>query len=352
MTTRRNFIRHTLGMLSTTALFPLSSYTPVRYKGKDQLAIGHGEFKYIVRHDWGNLDSSITPVQNCHEMVQDRKGRLILLTDETRNNIIIYDRSGKLLKTWGHEFPGGHGLTIWSEDDCEYLFLADTKLGKVVKLTLDGKPVLTLDNPYSLGIYSKEQPYKPTETTVSKNGDIYVADGYGSQYIIQYNYKGEYIRHFGGKGDEDHQFDTCHGVCVDYRIADQPVLICTSRSHNSFKRFSLEGEYLSTLFLPGAFVCRPVIDGENIYAGVCWSRLKYLNRTPNSGFVTILDKDNKVVSNPGGTAPVYSDGSLQLMVQDQPIFKHCHDVCVDNDKNLYVCQWNANQVYPTLLERI
>jgi hypothetical protein len=74
--------------------------------------------------------------------------------------------------------------------------------------------------------------------------------------------------------------------------------------------------------------------------------------TLNSGFVTILDKHNKVVSNPGGTKPVYHKGELDLMVQDKPIFKHCHDVCVDDDKNLYVCQWMADGTYPIKLERV
>jgi len=73
----------------------------------------------------------------------------------------------------------------------------------------------------------------------------------------------------------------------------------------------------------------------------------------NLGFVTILDKGNKVVSNPGGTKPVYSEnGKLQLMLQDQPVFKHCHDVCIDNDKNMYVCQWNAGNIYPYKLHRV
>ena len=31
------------------------------------------------------------------------------------------------------------------------------------------------------------------------NGDIYVADGYGKDFVIQYDYKGNYIRHFGGQ---------------------------------------------------------------------------------------------------------------------------------------------------------
>lgn len=126
----------------------------------------------------------------------------------------------------------------------------------------------------------------------------------------------------------------------------------TSRGHNAFKRYSMDGAYLETLFLPGAFVCRAVIDDDILYSGVCWSRLKYLNQTPNSGFVTILDASGTVVSNPGGTQPEYRDGELQLMLQQEDLFHHCHDVCVDSDKNLYVCQWNAEQSYPIKLERI
>jgi len=80
--------------------------------------------------------------------------------------------------------------------------------------------------------------------------------------------------------------------------------------------------------------------------------LRYLNQTPDSGFVMILDRKDKVVSNPGGTKPEYKDGVLQLMVQDKPVFKHCHDVCVDGDKNLYICQWNASKTYPVKLERV
>ncbi len=319
-------------------------------RGQDLL--GHGEFTYRVHKDWGNLDSSVTPVNNCHEMVMDSRGRLIMITDEVKNNIIIYDKSGKLLKAWGNQFPGGHGLSLSKEGGEDFLFITDSNLGKVFKTTVDGRILFTIDHPAAIGIYEKEDSFRPTETAIASNGDIYVADGYGSQYIIQYNSDGEYIRHFGGSGDGDDQFSTAHGVSIDDRDKNNPTLLCTSRGHNAFKRFTLDGDYLSTIFLPGAFVCRPVIDEGNIYSGVCWSRLRYLNQTPNSGFVTILDAQDNVVSNPGGTAPEYQDGDLQLMVQKQPVFKHCHDVCVDEDKNLYVCQWNAGKSYPVKLERV
>jgi hypothetical protein len=347
-TSRRDFLRISA---ATGAAFTAPVFNIISKPLMAEEIIGHGDYRYRVHKSWGNLDPSTTPVKNCHEMVMDRKGRLIMVTDETKNNIIIYDRSGKLLTTWGSEFPGGHGLTIFHEGGEDVLFISDHG-GRVVKTTTDGKVLMELPDPLKTGIYEEKMVYKPTETAVAPNGDIYVADGYGSQYILQFSAAGEFIRKFGGPGEGDENFSTAHGVCIDDRDKKNITLLCTSRAHNSFKRFTLDGKYIATIFLPGAFVCRPVIDGENIYAGVCWSRLRYLNQTPNSGFVTILDRNDKVISNPGGTKPVYEKGALQIMVQDKPIFQHCHDVCVDGDKNIYVCQWNANKTYPVKLARV
>lgn len=346
---RRDFLKSSLMVAGAAPV--LSNFNIIRRPVMSNEIIGHGSFRYRVHKNWGNLDPAVTPVNNCHEMVIDKQGRLIMVTDETKNNIIIYDRSGKLLTSWGNEFPGGHGLTLFDEGGEEVLFICDHN-GRVVKTTLDGRILMELPHPVKAGIYEEKMNYRPTESAIAPNGDIYVADGYGSQFILQFSSKGEFIRKFGGPGDGDENFSTAHGVSIDSRDKNNVTLLCTSRAHNSFKRFTLDGKYLSTIFLPGAFVCRPVIDGENLYAGVCWSRLRYLNQTPNSGFVTILDKSNKVVSNPGGTKPVYVKGELQLMVQEQPVFNHCHDVCIDGDKNIYVCQWNANKTYPIKLERV
>ncbi|MEZ4699348.1 MAG: 6-bladed beta-propeller [Rhodothermales bacterium] len=345
---RRSFVQQAAALAGTAFVAPnIIVKNPL-----DGEIIGHGDFKYRVQKTWGDLDPGSTPVKNCHEMVMDSKKRLIMITDETKNNILIYDKSGKLLDSWGSEYPGGHGLTLWDAGGEEFLFLTDPGLGLVAKTTLDGRVLLKIEHPKAIGQYGEEDPFRPTETAIGPNGDIYVADGYGSQYILQYTKDGEFIRKFGGKGDGADQFSTAHGVCVDTRDPANPSLICTSRAHNAFKRFSLDGQYQSTLFLPGAFVCRAVIAGDHLYSGVCWSRLKYLNQTDRSGFVTILDKNDRVVSNPGGTPPVYREGELQLMVQDLPIFFHCHDVCIDDDENIYVCQWNAEKTYPIKLERV
>lgn len=292
---------------------------------------GENSFQYKVNPSWGNADPSKYPVKDCHEMVLSKSGLLYMLTNETRNNILIYNKDGEIKGSWGNEFPGGHGLSIHDENGEEFLYITDTDRHKVVKATLDGTIVFELDYPKETGQYRSAELYKPTETAINSNGDIFVTDGYGLQFVIQYNAKGEYIRHWGGKDS----FDCAHGIVIDRRDTGNPTLLVTSRNENAFKRFTLDGDYLETILVPGSFVCRPVIQGKNIYAAVFRSGD---NQNFGSGFVTILDEDNKVVSSPGATG--------------EKIFIHPHDVCVDEDENLYVPQWNANQSYPLKLERI
>ena len=102
------------------------------------------------------------------------------------------------------------------------------------------------------------------------------------------------------------------------------------------------------------FVCRPVIHGQVLYAGVCWSKDAQGNQIDDgSGFLTILDTNYKVLASPGGTAPVYKNGILQQTFQHESnVFKHGHDVCIDEDDSIYVCQWNASRTSPIKLTRV
>jgi peptidylamidoglycolate lyase len=312
-------------------------------KQKGDVILGHNNKRYRIDTKWGVLDFDRYPVKDCHEMVQDSKGRIILLTNETKNNVIIYDKKGKLITTWGSEYPGAHGLTLFNENGQEVLFICDNKRHQVIKTTLEGRVLLTIDYPKETGEYTKAEEYVPTETAIAPNGDIYVADGYGKDFIMQYNYKGDYIRHWGGRGTEEKHLQNAHGVCYDNRDKNNPLLMITSREENAFKRFTLDGKYIDTIALPGAWVCRPVIKGDFLYAAVLQTNSR---QSQQSGFVTVLDKNNKVVSNIAGSEPKYTNNKVDEMYQTIKAFQYPHDVCVDDEENLYVAQWNSGHVYP------
>ncbi len=368
MSTRRKFIQTATIAAGTAAASPAFGFS-ILHKDlqPDDNLIGHGDFRYKVDKGWAKISPNSNPLFNCHEMVQDSKGRLIMLGDHTHNNILIFDKSGALLDYWGSAYPGGHGLTLSREGEEDFLLIVDCgyyqdkygswkgQAGQVVKTDLTGRILFTIGHPRTIGIYKDDERFQPTETAVAPNGDIYVADGYGSDYIIQYNSKGQYIRHFGGRNNanKNHNLVNAHGVAVDLRDQNNPVLVCTSREENCFKVFTMDGRFIRRIDLPGLYVCRPVMDDSNLYAGVCWSKDAAGNRQDSSGFVTILDAGNKVVSNPGGTAPVYQNDVFQPSTAlTNRVFHHGHDVCVDDDKNLYVCQWNAHFTPPVKLTRV
>ncbi|HZI24291.1 MAG TPA: 6-bladed beta-propeller, partial [Chryseolinea sp.] len=119
---RREFLKNSA---LTTAAFSAPIFNVLSKPLLTDEIIGQGDFRYKVHKAWGNLDPQKTPVKNCHEMVMDKSGRLIMITDEVKNNIIVYDKGGKLLTTWGHEFPSGHGLSIFDEGGQEVLFICD-----------------------------------------------------------------------------------------------------------------------------------------------------------------------------------------------------------------------------------
>lgn len=342
---RRDFLK--IAGISTS----LAAVPGITFGRNDEVIIGHNSHRYKVVKGWGVLDADKNPVNDCHEMVEAADGRLFMLTNEKKNNVLIYDKSGKLLDVWGTTYPGAHGLTIAGEGEAQYLLICDNNRNQVIKTDLKGKELMKIEYPKETGMYDYPSQFVPTETCVNAaNGDIYVADGYGKSFIIQYTSKGEYIRHFGGRGTDDKNLNCSHGVLVDNR-GKTPTLLVTSRDECSWKRFTLAGEYLSTIYLPGTFICRPVISGKNLIGA---SYRSTSQAYPNSGYVQILDADNRVISTPGGSEPIYVDGVLLEQRKEDPtnIFMHPHDVYMDSDDSLYVPQWASQKTYPVKLERV
>lgn len=341
---RKQFIKHSsitaAGMLCAPAIIGAA---------KPETILGHNNKRYRINTKWSQLSAAQYPVKDCHEMVQDQLGRIILLTNETKNNVILYDKSGKLISSWGHDYPGAHGLTLFNENGTDVLFICDNELHQVIKTTTDGKQLMKLNYPKEFNAYSKAEEYIPTETAIAPNGDIYVADGYGKDFIIQYDYKGNYIRHFGGRGTGDEFLLNAHGICIDDRDKSNPCLVVSSRQQNAFKRYTLDGTYINTIALPGAWVCRPVIKGDYLYAAVLQTNAR---QGEQSGFVLILDKNYKVVSNIGGNLPAYNNGVPDEMYQTIKVFQYPHDVCIDDEENMYVAQWNSGRVYPYKLSPV
>ena len=204
---RRAFVKNTI--MSSTGLL----LTKNLMSATGGPVYGQNGMTYQLNTNWGTLNAEKTPVKDCHEMIQDSKGRILLLTNETKNNLIVYNKSGRLIDSWGTQFPGAHGLTIQQNGKEDFLFITDTDKHQVYKTTIDGKILLTIDAPSDLPAYQKKDAFVPTETAVLANGEFYIADGYGAQHILHYDEKGKFKNAFGGRGTGDEYLDRWRFAC-------------------------------------------------------------------------------------------------------------------------------------------
>ena len=373
--TQQNAKQHSAQDASST--LPSGWILPKTMRDPHGMIFGQGKFTYRVNAHWGRLDPNQTPVENCHGLDIDAKGRVVMITDDPRNNIVIYNRDGKLLDTFSTHMPGGHSVKIVNENGEDFMYLVDSgwvknrlwdghsteawdspynrvvaQSGFIAKLDMSGRLLFSIGHPQTYGVYRPDQPFRPTDIAISEKGDLYVTDGYGSDFLLQYNSQGQFIRRWGGhdNSDPNYNLSNTHGIGIDTR-SGAPELIVSSRGAQCLKRFSMTGEYLGTIDANGAYIGGPIFKGEHFYAPVCWSHIEGKNQD-DSGFISVFDKHNRVVANLGGTAPEYINGQLQPMQSTWDVFNHCHGLCVDEDENLYIGQWNANQSYPMKLERI
>lgn len=307
--------------------------------GSKKPIMGSGEYTYEVTHDWGELPADIE-YGNTHGVCEDSQGHIyihhtVYSTSEKPDSMVVFDADGKFVKSWGKEFRGGaHGLHIRKESGTEYLYLCDIQRGLVVKTTLAGEEVFTLGYPKESEPYSKPGPdgkpikWSPTNLAVAPNGDLYVGDGYGSSYVIQYNSKGEYIHTFGGPGTEPGQLQCPHGIILDQR-GSKPVLNIADRSNKRIQRFTLEGKHIDFLYGTNAPCHFNIYKNGDMVVPDLFAR------------VTIMDRDNRILMNLGDDSSTDYMATRKLSRDNfKPGKFVCpHGACFDHEGNIYVVEW-------------
>lgn len=293
-TTRREF----LGRSAATVAGLLVLNQGVHAAPSNPVIFGGGDHTYEVIHDW------LTPPQDLlfgdtQGVAQDAQGRIYISHTVHPNSmkkdaIAVFDKNGKFLTSWGERFVGGgHGLELRREGREEFLYHCDTAHRQVVKTTLDGKVIWEKGVPLEPGVYGKEgkeQPFIPTNVAFSPNGDFYVTDGYGSDWIHQYDLQGNHIRTFGGKGKEPGKVLNAHGIWVDTR-GKEPLLVVADRANSRMQYFSLDGKHVRFVTEGMRQPCHFHIRGDEMLIPDLKSVL------------TIVDKENRVVAQLGDGDP-------------------------------------------------
>ncbi len=197
----------------------------------------HGGFAVDARADFGQLYYGMP---GCGIMRIDtdlQKQELIRLPDELTPLNFHSTKIG--------EFDGNQRLILPANND-----------EQVVILSLEGEVDFILPRPVFDEYQAEEVPYKPTDTVLVDN-KLYIADGYGSNYITVADVTTQqWTSIFGGKTDdptEDGKFATAHGINFNpvhhhLDIADRP--------HSRIQAHAHDGRFLASHRLPsGAYLC-------------------------------------------------------------------------------------------------
>lgn len=343
-TSRRTFLK--------AAAVPLVSPTLLGVQDKAGTrapVLGSGEYTYEAIHDWGMLPPRLK-WGNTHGVVEDAQGLIVVHhtvhpTSDSGDTVVVLDRDGRFVRSWGSDYRGvAHGLHVRREGSGEFLYLTanaanprqtppPARQAVVVKTTLGGEVVWTIAGPppgdhYKPGPDGTAPRYNPTNVAIAPNGDVYVADGYGSYFITQYDSQGAPVSTFGGRGDGPGQLNEPHGLWMDVR-GPAPLLVVADRRNNRLQRFTPAGEHVD--FIPGFRLPCHFDEHDGLVV------------VPDlHGRVTLLDRDNRIVAHLGDSnAPTWNN-PLRNQPRDQFIpgqFICPHGACFDHEGNIFVVEW-------------
>src|ERR1700683_3562241 len=161
----------------------------------------------------------------------------IFLFQRTKPMLAEYDEKGNFIQSIGDGlFSPPHGLRIDADDN---LWTTDDGSHLVLKLDPTGNVLLVLGR-INTGAEANWLFNKPADVAFAKNGDIYVADGYGNSRIVKFDRTGNYLKAWGKYGTGPGEFNLPHTVAVD----NQGRVYVGDRENQRIQIFDSEGKFI------------------------------------------------------------------------------------------------------------
>ena len=305
--------------------------------------------EYKAVPDWYKLAPGRPQMGNMHgDVAVASNGEVYVSVMDPKAALQVYAPDGKFVRNVEGAPPDFHGFVIHKDADGEFIFGARLGAGNILKLTLDGKEVLNIPQTAipdefknkapktRKGADGKEVPNpdadKPvvrlTAMDVAPNGDLYVTDGYSSDYVHRFDKTGKYLKSFGGK-KEPYGFKTLHKIAIDTRFSPPRIIGC-DRANGRVVHMSLDGEFLGViakdLLLPAAVA----IHGDLAVIGEI------------KGRVTILDKEGKIAAQFGANDKADETGTNKTEPDKwRPgIVTAPHGVACNEHGDVFVAEYN------------
>jgi len=305
---------------------------------------------YEARPGWGKLPegrkwaatSAIYPSRDGNIWVADRCEQNSCVGKEDVDPIFLFDKEGNLLRSFGA------GILVWPhgihEDPEGNLWLTDARGEggrghQVHKFSPDGKLLMSLGKAGVAGP-GPDEFNGPSDVLVAPNGDIYVADGHGSDgnnRIVKFDRNGKLIEIWGSTGAEAGEFRDPHALAMD---ADGRLFVA-DRGNSRIQIFQQDGTHVATwtqfgrpsgLFIKDGILYAADSESNRTWSGNWGFRRGMYIGSIKEGLVTAFIPDPVVDADNASTTAA-------------------EGVAVDDEGNVYGAEVGAQQVVKYVLKR-
>lgn len=167
------------------------------------------KLEYTLVKDWPTLPNGMK-LGGISAVASDSQDNVYLL-HRIKPYVLVFDKAGKLVRSFDGDFKTPHGLRIDKNDN---LWIADMANHLVQKFSPEGKLLLSLGMKNKPGL-AEDQFNKPADAFVGPDGEVYIADGYGNSRIAKFTQDGKFVKDWGTKGKGPSEFNIPHAVFLD-----------------------------------------------------------------------------------------------------------------------------------------
>ena len=282
--------------------------------------VGSGTHTYEMDEEWQKLPEGWE--MPAAAVAVDSSGRVFCYNRSPEHPIVVFDRDGSYLYSWGQiPFAFPHAISI---DKDENVWLVDRDIGQVMKFTPQGELLMSIGtrgyrsdtgvDPSNFksdaykGVVRPGGPFNlPAGVAIAPSGEVFVSDGYANCRVHRFSPAGGHIRSWGEPGGGPGQFHLPHGIWIDAR----GQVLVADRENDRVQAFSQDGRFLSTwpaeMIGPAVFY----VDNEDVV---------YVAEH-NGGMISVLTPDGERLARWGSLAHQF-----------------CHGITGDSHGDIYVVQ--------------
>ena len=288
--------------------------------------LGVGAFTYDVSgDDWGTLPDGWSYKEATAVAVDSKDNAYVFNRGE--HPMIVLDRDGNLVREWGHGvFGNPHGVSVGPDDS---IYCADSWDHTIRKFTPEGKLLMTLGTKDRPAPVMSGEPFNaPTHLAVDpRNGDMYVADGYGNARVHKYDPDGRLLLSWGASGTDPGEFSIVHNIAVD---RDGWVYVA-DRENRRVQVFDSNGKFETRWgnLSRAAAICVDRSDDQLVYVGEYYAGISSNETGLRLGpRVTVFDRGGTVLARLGD----------EPMGPESGRFYFPHGIAVDSHGDIYVAE--------------